>query len=360
MDSVSIEPALAGNLEELCKSAGFGNDIKEFPSDHQDYTIDHEKPLGVGQWSTVWGAEAITSLYAPKKHEEVWKLRRQTFASMSLITPPTTPVRSSFGSGFTRSPYDLAIKVPSGRSAGNVILSEARISTYLSLQESLRDHVVSFYGLDRRNGSIVMQALPLPLAEGSHSYRNQHATSALKSFPQIALHLLEGLTRLHEAGVVHADIKPSNILMDFSSEALLPLFTDFSASFMAANPPASHTAAGTWEFLAPELCKSFPSPPTPDYASDVYALAVTLLHFIIDGSPFASAPNTFLMRDMVKKGQALEYALAIPEAASALNQVQAAVPFDLFEFLRMGLTKDPEERPNAKQWLSWLAARAAE
>jgi serine/threonine protein kinase len=321
--------------------------VKEFDWSRQDYSINYDKPLGKGQWSIVWGAEATSPS-----------------GSSSLPTPPTTPVRKTFENPTKVCKNDLAIKIPaSGGSATYAIFAEAKFLSMLSVHRDLRDYIVPFHGLDRRNGAIVMQAVPLPLADAPRSYRNQYVESSVEAFLHLTVHLLEGLARLHEVGVVHADIKPSNILVDCKTGLPKPLYADFSASFIREAMPSSvrsaSTGGGTWEFLAPELCSSISHERVPTSASDVYALAVSLLYFITDKSPYAGAPNAYLKRDMIRKGRPLEYAMQDAHAKKTFDRVAKKLEdrFDLIEFFELALKRNPQERLSARKWLEWLTAR---
>jgi len=103
---------------------------------------------------------------------------------------------------------------------------------------------------------------------------------------QILRDVLSGLAAAHERGIVHGDVKPSNILLDGNGRALL---TDFGLSHlteaMAADASIQQSIslergrdvlAGTLAYMAPEVRDG--APPTP--ASDVYCVGVVLFEML--------------------------------------------------------------------------------
>lgn len=85
---------------------------------------------------------------------------------------------------------------------------------------------------------------------------------------RIAVEVFTGLAAIHGAGVVHRDIKPPNLFLAGSGEALVG---DFG---IAVDPNAAHHAevAGTPMFIAPELWAGKPATPR----ADLYSAAATL------------------------------------------------------------------------------------
>jgi eukaryotic-like serine/threonine-protein kinase len=84
--------------------------------------------------------------------------------------------------------------------------------------------------------------------------------------------LAEALAHVHESGVVHRDVKPSNILLDRTGTAFL---ADFGLARSAASPRLtnSNMVMGTAAYLAPEQVRGEEVGP----AADVYALGLVLL-----------------------------------------------------------------------------------
>jgi eukaryotic-like serine/threonine-protein kinase len=85
---------------------------------------------------------------------------------------------------------------------------------------------------------------------------------------RLAVHIFHGLSAIHVAGVVHRDIKPPNLFLAGSGEALVG---DFG---IAVDPNAAHRpeVAGTPMFIAPELWEGKPATPR----TDLYSAAATL------------------------------------------------------------------------------------
>ncbi|MET9378198.1 protein kinase [Streptomyces sp. NPDC002992] len=151
---------------------------------------------------------------------------------------------------------------------------------------------------------------------------------------RIGAALASALAHVHAAGVVHRDVKPSNILLDGTGT---PYLTDFGISRLldATAHTATGTLVGTAAYMAPEQVLGKGAAP----AADVYSLGLVLLEAL--------------------KGE-LEYAGAPLEAAIARLHRPPAIPphlsADLVELLEA--MTDPEEtgRPDAHACHRALAA----
>lgn len=99
---------------------------------------------------------------------------------------------------------------------------------------------------------------------------------------RIALDVLAGLSALHAAGIVHRDVKPSNVLLDARGQ---PKLADFGIAL--ASGEAAAERAGSPRYMSPEQARGLPV----DARSDLFSVGV-LLHEALTGKPFAGAEAT--------------------------------------------------------------------
>lgn len=101
---------------------------------------------------------------------------------------------------------------------------------------------------------------------------------ALDLLSQVA----SALQYIHEHGIVHRDVKPSNILIHVESEGHWHvMLADFGIARAADSTAQQHLLAGTLAYMAPEQYRGFYSP-----ASDQYALAVVAYLLLTGHLPF--------------------------------------------------------------------------
>jgi serine/threonine protein kinase len=94
--------------------------------------------------------------------------------------------------------------------------------------------------------------------------------------------IADALHTLHESGITHGDIKPSNILLHNGTHCYL---ADFGLSqSIQETSDATLVLQGTPEYMAPELTQHAATP-----ASDIYALGVVLYHMLTGLLPFRSS-----------------------------------------------------------------------
>jgi serine/threonine protein kinase len=127
-----------------------------------------------------------------------------------------------------------------------------------------------------------------------------------------------------------------------------PLLSDFTSAFHISTPSSSSPTlgGGTYDFLAPELlCRPYPD---PSFASDVYALGMTLLVFVLGRSPFEGAGNKWMVMEWVKSGRVMECVGMDGKSLGRLEYVASLVGetegWNVKRFLVGGLRKEIERR----------------
>lgn len=138
--------------------------------------------------------------------------------------------------------------------------------------------------------------------------------------------IADALGRGHEAGIVHRDVKPENILLAGNE----PRLTDFGIAYLrdATGNTSTHITA-SWQHASPETFTG-----SRDERSDLYSLASTAYALITGHAPFFRYGEDSL--------NPLMYRL--------LNEAPPSIPPhlgppELDQFLQRGLAKDPAHRP---------------
>jgi serine/threonine-protein kinase len=138
---------------------------------------------------------------------------------------------------------------------------------------------------------------------------------------RVVTEVATALDVLHEEGLVHRDVKPSNVMLDERGSAAL---TDFGLARTAADTVLTTPGhvSGTIDYLAPELVRGAPA----SRQSDVYALGCLAYECAAGAPPFAGRP--------------------VAETILAhLGEEPAEPPTPLGHAIVQALAKDPTERP---------------
>jgi eukaryotic-like serine/threonine-protein kinase len=148
--------------------------------------------------------------------------------------------------------------------------------------------------------------------------------------------VLRGLVALHDAGIVHRDVKPANVLRDRAGRHKL---TDFGVSVVESEIKTTFEAA-TIRWVAPE---SVAQPPTLDSRSDLYAVGMIAYEAILGVDGFREAfPDLTPVAAFGEKW--LAWLKDSSKAATPLHVLRASVPVPVSLFVARLMSKDPERR----------------
>lgn len=146
----------------------------------------------------------------------------------------------------------------------------------------------------------------------------------------------EGLAALHQAGWLHADVKPDNLFVCDNGHAIL---LDLGLAKRIGQRAAEEPLAATLAYAAPEV---FTPHIAAGPASDVYSLGVTLYEMLTGGRPFAQDDPTELA--------AAHLTAVVPDPRRVLPQLAARVS----RLLRQMLAKEPLRRPSLPELIERL------
>lgn len=149
--------------------------------------------------------------------------------------------------------------------------------------------------------------------------------------------LLRALQALHDAGIVHGDVKSDNILVEQRADGAHALtLIDFGLAKVwldDSSPEKMDMISGTPDYMAPEVIRGCGGSP----ASDIYGAAVLLYEMLVGSTPFGGGSA----RDILARH--LDDEVVPP----SLRDPEAAVPAALDLLVLRGLAKTPRERPSS-------------
>jgi len=146
---------------------------------------------------------------------------------------------------------------------------------------------------------------------------------------RLVLKIAEAMQAAHDAGVIHRDLTPRNILLD---ESGAPLVTDFGLARILDESAISMTGEvlGTLGYLSPEQIKARPG--GIDHRTDVFSLGVILYELATLRRPF-EGDNSEQVREKVLHVDPVD-----PRA------IRSRIPADLAVICGKALEKSPEHR----------------
>ncbi|MCG5213706.1 serine/threonine-protein kinase [Streptosporangium sp. KLBMP 9127] len=146
------------------------------------------------------------------------------------------------------------------------------------------------------------------------------------------------LAAAHEAGIVHGDVKPGNVLLSASGE---PALADFCVARLADLGESPAEPVRSPAHLAPEVLNGQPHTP----ASDVYSLGSTLYELLAGRPAFHVDGRTAMAQFVLRVLTEDPPGIARPD-----------VPAPVLHTIRQAMAKDPAERPPTALALAELLA----
>jgi hypothetical protein len=268
------------------------------------------------------------------------------FTPSELVAGRYRPLRplGSGGSGSVwlardeQNGLDVALKiVPREGKAATRAEREAFTAARLRHPRCLRAYALK---RDSRNVYIAYEYVPGQTMREALRAGQLNDAAAVETASQV----LEGLAHAHANGIVHRDVKPSNVLVAESDELSIRLL-DFGLAQLAEEESLTATGdvPGTLAYVPPErLAGDRGGPP-----ADVWAVGVMLWEALSGWHPFWN-------------GSLLETAKRIDAGATPLAQVRPDLPKPLCAVVDRMLALDPAARPPAAPLVHELREAFAE
>jgi len=148
--------------------------------------------------------------------------------------------------------------------------------------------------------------------------------------------IIEGVQVAHDAGLIHRDLKPGNILLSVHKDGLIPKITDFGLAKLMGDDGASANhrtrsgvAMGTPHYMAPEQIRNAKG---VDERADIFSLGAVLYELVTTERAF-EGEDTFEIFSQVTSGK-----------YRSVEEIQPECPPRMIETIRLALEVDRDKR----------------
>ena len=226
-----------------------------------------------------------------------------------------------------RTGLDVALKIVAreGKSAARAE-REAKTAAHLRHPACLRAYG---FGRDSRHVYIAYEFVPGRTYREALRAGELTAEDAIEACAQVC----DGLAHAHASGILHRDVKPSNVLLT-DGDRVAARVLDFGLAQMADAETLTEAGdvPGTLAYISPERLAGGEA----TQAADVWAVGVMLWEALAGRHPFW-------------RGSMLETARAIEAGARPLGELRPDLPKRLLRLVDSTLSTNPARRPSARQ-----------
>lgn len=223
---------------------------------------------------------------------------------------------------------DVALKL---RAATSELLAHQFLAEGRRLARIRHPNVVTVYGaaIEGTRVGISMELVRGPSLQA----RFELGAIPLSKVVYLGATLCSALEAVHAAGIVHGDVKPSNIILEAPGQRVV--LADFGAAH-DMHMPAMSAIHGTLNYIAPEVIRgAMPSP-----LSDLYSVGVLMFRAVTGTFPYAANDIDELVRAHEK------------ETRISLLNLEPTFPAELAAVIEGALDPEPCRRPQSAHALA--------
>jgi serine/threonine protein kinase/ABC-type phosphate/phosphonate transport system substrate-binding protein len=236
----------------------------------------------------------------------------------------------------------VALKVLSGSAAADTPSRERFLREARTAGRLVHPNVVAMIDADMEKDGSIYIVQELLVGEDLDTKLEREGPFTPRDIAAILLPVMDALASAHAAGIVHRDVKPSNVFLTQVGKRTEPKLIDFGLSKLVGHDVRITTQGmviGTPAYMSPE---QFFEPETVDHRSDLWAMAVMWFECLTGQLPFDGRSPTEIA------------ARVVGGKRPPLRSLAPKLPAALVEAIERGLVHDRDAR-----WQSASDMRAA-
>mgnify|MGYP002623321417 CR=1 FL=1 len=195
----------------------------------------------------------------------------------------------------------------------------------------LHPNVVNVYDVNETNGTyyIVMEYVDGTTLK---KYIDVNGKLPVKEATSIAINVVQGMEAAHNAGIVHRDIKPQNVLISRDGKIKV---TDFGIARTTTANTISSDVLGSAQYISPEQARG----DVVDARSDIYSFGISFYEMLTGQLPFdGDSPVTVALKH-------------IQDQVPPVSDIVKDVPKSLVKIVEKCTQKRPEKRYQKASYL---------
>lgn len=332
-------PACQRKLEQLAADSGIWQEATSALSTNDNIgqsEVDHE-PWTFPRSPVAWNESMASRLLSPPTHPEMLG---------SLGRYEIERLIGSGGMGLVFRAYDTELNRP---------VAIKLLAPYLAVIGSARkrfareakaaaaimdEHVVAIHNVESSDDATSASFIVMKyIAGGSLQQRIDHdGPLDVCEILRIGLHTAKGLAAAHAQGLVHRDVKPSNILLDEGVERAL--LTDFGLARTEDDACLTRSGfqPGTPHYMSPEQVRG----ESIDARSDLFGLGCVMYAMCTGHPPFRAETSFAVLRRITD------------DTARSISEINPSIPTWLEKFVMKLLSKKRDERYDSAECVADL------
>ena len=277
-------------------------------TDGQDVSC--ERPGTRARWQrhpTAWTDSMARQLLSPPSHPEMLGRIGRYEVERLIGVGGMGVVFKAFDTELNR---PVAVKVLAPYLAGSGSARKRFAREARAAAAVVHEHVVAIHNVET-GGESPFLVMPYVAGESLQQRIDRDGALELCEILRIAMQTASGLAAAHAQGLVHRDVKPSNILLEQGVERTL--LTDFGLARASDDASLTHTGyhPGTPQYMSPEQARG----EAVDARSDLFSLGSVTYAMCTGRPPFRAETNYGVLRRITDNEPRLirEVNPAIPE-----------------------------------------------